>query len=470
MPSWASIFNLANSVNSKTQTSEESDLNVPKNWTEFAQMSKIRSGGKIVNFNPYEYQNRLVELMLERSIIVIKARQLGISEVICNFMLWRACLEPGYLGVVFSKTQIDTSLLARRMRRMINSLGLKTVTENLGDIELEGRGRILFKNSKPDSARGIESVVDVLFDEFAFIDEAKAIFDAIAPAQQMVGDLARCFIVSTPNGRAGYYWDLLNSGNEGRNIEALCDRASQGDEPFQYWIDNGGWAKVIIHWREHPIYGANPNFLEEIHTKKKLSWETIKQEYDLSFKESDSNYFDVDIIRKCEDGEPEQPLDNEIYFIGIDSNLGGEDYCVASVLRYSDDKGFNLVDWYRKKKQTSEYNLYQISLLIEKYKNCVLGIEVNSGGKIYFEELSKNHSFVKMHAIRTTADSKHAMLDRMKLVMEKHRLHYPKCPLVNEMLSFRRKENKLEAAEGCNDDFVLSVSFALTAAAEEEFN
>lgn len=123
-------------------------------------MVSVRSAGNIVKFNPYNYQINLVNLMLERSVIVAKSRQLGISETITCFMLWRACLNPGYLGVIFSKTQVDTGLLARRMKRMINSLGLKTTTENLGDIEIEGRGRILFKNSNPDSARGIESVVD----------------------------------------------------------------------------------------------------------------------------------------------------------------------------------------------------------------------------------------------------------------------------------------------------------------------
>ena len=248
------------------------DLEIPDNWVEFAQLSKIRSTGRIVNFNPYEYQKKLVEIMLGQSVVVVKARQLGISETICSFMLWRACREAGYLAVIFSKTQNDTSLLARRMKRMINSLGLKTVTENLGDIEIKNRGRILFKNSKPDSARGIESVCDVLFDEYAFIDEAKAIFDAICPAQQMLGNAARSFIVSTPNGRSGHYWDLLTSNNEGKSLEAICEKISKGEEePFQYWLDSGNWAKVVIHWKAHPIYGANPFFLEEIHQKKKLS-------------------------------------------------------------------------------------------------------------------------------------------------------------------------------------------------------
>lgn len=55
----------------------------------------------------------------------------------------------------------------------------------------------------------------------------------------MVGISAREFIVSTPNGKARFYWDLLNSGNNDKDIEMLCDRAGKGlDDPFQYWVDS----------------------------------------------------------------------------------------------------------------------------------------------------------------------------------------------------------------------------------------
>ena len=228
--------------------------------------------------------------MLNHSVCVVKSRQLGISETVTNFMLWRACLNPGYLGLVFSKTQTDSSLLARRIRRMIESLGLKTTTENLSDIEIKGKGRILFRNSNPDSARGIESVVDVFFDEYAFLDNAKEVFDAVTPSQQMLGDKSRMFVVSTPNGKSGHYWDILNRDNGDRDIISLCESANK-DNPLQFWIDTGSWGKVIIHWKSHPIYGKDNNFLNDIHIKKKMSLATINQEYNLSFIESESNYF-----------------------------------------------------------------------------------------------------------------------------------------------------------------------------------
>jgi len=449
----------------------DTELKTPSNWVDFARKCKIRSGGNVVSFNPYDYQIDLVKLMIERSVCIVKSRQLGISETITCFMLWRACLNPGYLGLVFSKTQTDSSLLARRMKRMIESLGLKTVTENLSDIEIKGKGRILFRNSKPDSARGIESVVDVFLDELAFLETAKEVYDAVTPSMQMVGDKARIFAVSTPNGKSGFFWDLLNSNNGQLDIELLCNSVSKGiTKPFQSWVDSGGWAKVLIHWKEHPIYGSNPNFLQNIHEKQKLSWATIEQEYNLNFQESEVNYFSADIIRKCAVGEPEQVSADAFYFIGIDTATVGQDYCVAAVLK-ANNYCYHLVDVYRKRGQSSEYHLFHIGELINKYSPVAIGIEVTGGtGQVYLESLENSFVFKKFHAIRTTGDSKPLMLDRLKLLLEREKFIYPKnSPIVDELLNFKRSENKLEAGAGKHDDVIMACAFCLAVIKNEEF-
>jgi phage terminase large subunit-like protein len=455
---------LEKQVKKRSSSNKSNTLVIPTKWTDFARLTQIRSGGDIKQFDPYDYQQQLVNLMLERSVVVVKSRQLGISETITCFMLWRACLNPGYLGLVFSKTQTDSSLLARRMKRMIESLGLKTTTENLSDIEIEGYGRILFRNSKPESARGIESVVDCFFDELAFLDTAKEVYDAVAPAMQMVGKKARVFAVSTPNGRAGFYWDLLSNGNGNRDIELICNRVSKGEEkPFQHWIDNGGWGKVLIHWKQHPVYGCNIKFLQDVHEKQKLSWTTIEQEYNLNFIESETAIFSADIVRSCANGNFENNYDKDAeYYIGLDTSTIGEDYSVATVLKLKNNK-YSLVNLYRKRQQTSEYHLYQIGELISKYKPKIVGIEVTGGvGQIYLEKLSKQFKDINFEAIRTTGDSKPAMISGLQLALESQKIKFPSNSfLTEELLNFRRIGKKLEAANGKHDDVVMSTAFAL---------
>ena len=444
---------------------KNNELVIPAKWEDFARLTSIRSGGTIKPFDPYDYQKELVNLMLQRSVCVVKSRQLGVSETVTNFMLWRACLNPGYLGLVFSKTQTDSSLLARRMKRMIESLGLKTATENLSDIEIEGKGRILFRNSKPESGRGIESVVDVLYDEWAFVDTAKEVHDAVAPSQQMVGSSAREFIVSTPNGKAGFYWDLLNSGNGDRDVELICDRVSKGESaPFQYWVDSGGWGKALIHWKAHPVYGKNPNFLQDIHEKQKLSWTTINQEYNLNFSESESAVFSADIVRNCAVGSYQNEIDKEAqYYLGLDTSTVGEDYCCAVILKLKKDK-YSIVNIYRKRQQTSEYHLFQVGTLISKYQPRAVAVEVTGGvGQIYVENLSKQFKNIKVEAIRTTGDSKPGMIATVQLALESAKLEFPQnSPLTEELLNFRRNGKKLEAANSKHDDAVMALAFALS--------
>lgn len=466
------IRSIETKVKKLAQKQEQPDaqLQVPDKWADFARMVKIRSGGDVKPFNPYPYQEELVQLMLERSVCVVKSRQLGISEAITSFMLWRSCQNPGYLGLVFSKTQTDSSLLARRMKRMIASLGLKTATENLSDIEIQGHGRILFRNSKPDSARGIESVVDVFLDELAFLETGKEVYDALAPAMQMVGDKARVFAVSTPNGKSGFYWDLLNSGNESKDIELICNRVSKEEsEPFQYWVDDGGWGKVLIHWKAHPIYGNNPNFLEEVHQKQKLSWTTIQQEYNLSFTEAQTAVFSAELVRQGAVGSFEVFRDEEAeYFIGLDTSTTGSDYTVAIVLKCK--KGlFSVSEIYRKRQETSEFHLYKIGELIRKYKPENVGIEITGGvGAIYLEELSKQFKGIKFTGIRTTGDSKPTLVSGVLLVLERAILSFPaSSPIVDELLNFRRQGKKLEASAGKHDDVVMALCFALAATKDD---
>lgn len=458
---------LENRIRQQQQHKGENEFKVPANWADFARLTQIRSGGDVKKFNPYPYQQDLVDTMLQRSVVVIKSRQLGVSETIISFMLWNACLNAGYLGLVFSKTQADSSLLARRMKRMIASLGLRTATENVSDIEVLGCGRVLFRTSKPDSARGIESVVHCFLDELAFLDTGKELYDALAPAMQMVGSRARVFAVSTPNGKSGFFWDLLCTGNGDRDVELLCSQASKDGEPFQSWVDTGGWSKILLHWRSHPLYGGNPNFLQEIHEKQKLSWEIINQEYNLSFQQAETNVFSADLVRKNAVGEYETSAEKSArYFVGIDTSTDGKDYLVACVLKEIENNKYSLVKLYRKRQETNEFHLYQLTQLIEEFKPVAIGVEVTGGvGTIYVEQLSKKFKATRVEPIRTTGDSKPAMVVSLQLALERESLKYPStCLLVEELLSFRRIGKQLSAAPGRHDDIVMACCFALVTA------
>ena len=454
--------------NSSFQANKSHLLPIPTTWLEFARICKIRSGDGIIFFNPYEYQVRLIQqIETHPTTVITKTRQLGITETIINYFLFKALSNPGYLAVVFSKSQSDTSNIAKRLRRTIEFLYqyCETKTDSLTDIEFKNGGRILFRNSTPNGARGLESVSDILFDESAFVEEIEEIYKASIPCTTMMGDRAKIIILSTPNGQSGWYWDKLANNNDNVDILELCEKIkAEKVAPCQYWTDKNNWCKFVLHWLDHPKFKLKKaTYLEDLQKQYGAPMEVIEQEYNLSFTSAESIIFSNDLIRTVNTGNWEKEVDPDAsYYIGIDTSLLGLDYCVATVLKSTGDKLY-LVDMYRKRKQTNDYHIYQLTELIQKYNPVAVGIEVNSGGQIYFEQLTKSNINTNIEPVKTTAVSKPVFINRLLLILEKTQLIIPNDRVViEEFLSFRNTDGKLQAIAGRHDDIIMSLAFALS--------
>jgi hypothetical protein len=354
---------------------------LPNNWADFAALTEIRSGEGIIRFNPYHYQSQLVNAIESHKLTVVgKSRQLGISETVCNYFLYRACVDRSVLAVVLSLGQRETIDLARRVRFAIESLaplGITTSTDTLTDIQINGGGRLLFRPSNENSTRGLPAVTHALLDEAGFVEHVDRIYQAIIPATSTVAD-PKIVVVSTPNGSQGFYHNLLSSGDT--DLVGLCDRIRDGSiEPFQQWsVANTG--KVLIHWKCHPKFCQQTDYLDRIALETGLSETVIAQEYDLSFSDRDEAVFSAAIVRSSavlETMSKEYNLEHW-YYIGVDGATVGNDFTVAIVLDYNpNDKVYSVIDLYRNRKGSIESDIYKIGELIDRYKPVKLAIESN---------------------------------------------------------------------------------------------
>ncbi|WP_166482706.1 terminase family protein [Scytonema sp. UIC 10036] len=444
---------------------------IPEQWEDFVALTTIRSGGEMKKFVPYHYQKVLSQLMDEyNNIVVVKSRQLGLTQLILSKFLHRACINPAYSAMCFMRNGDDASAISRRAKTMIGCLGDYVTEEiaNVGYRKFKGLGEIYFKNSSREGSRSYDSVLDFLFDEAAFVEHIEQIYAASSPSGALAGDAITKLIVSTPSAKSGWYWDKVNADNEDIDIEELCIRVAEGELykeiPGLYWfVDKANTVKLIVHWKAHPIYSQMPNYLEYRMQQDGTDMETISREYDLRFIDSAVAVFSSEIIRLNAVGAYEETIDKDsIYYAGLDTSTIGNDYCVLSILKERKGK-YSLVYLYRKRQQTSEYHQYQIGEILKKFRPRVTSIEITGGvGLVYLEQLSRQFPSLEFEAIRTTGDSKPAMISTMVLALEKQVLKYPSnCPLIDEMLSFRRDGKKLEAAPGKHDDCVMSVAFAL---------
>lgn len=447
---------------------ENKNLQIPENWCDFAKLSDINSEGRIQKFNPYPYQIEIEKLMQDHSCVIIKGRQLGISEMVLSVLLGRACQKPGYNALVFSKTQVDSSLLAMRCKRACESIGIKLETDNLRDLIIRGGGRIRFLNSKPESSRGSESVQDILYDECAFVDDLQAIRDAATPTQSMLGDKAREYFVSTPNGCSGLYYEIASTGNS-EDLKDICDRVVREKLGFYNFIDNSNWAKIFCHYQAHPIYSKNPNFLQDLHTKKRIPWETLNREHNLSFSEAEEQYFSTISLENCwvKDIKEDKGDDNSIYIAGLDTQDGGEDFCSLQIWKLQNNH-FYKVAGYRKNRGTFDGHLEQILYLLSKFPNAVLGIEKNSSGNIYHGQIVNRRSYLTTHLINVNGENKGSMVSRIKAMIESGKIHYEKKdPLQFDLENYRKVGLQYRAAIGKHDDEVSSLSVMLQTAQNE---
>jgi hypothetical protein len=431
----------------------------------------IPSGNNVVRFNPYEYQLKTVAAIEEQKCSqIVKGRQLGISQIITTWMLYRAVTEPAFTGVVLSKTQQDTSQLAGRMREMAAQLSdyFTLANESLLQLKVVGGGQIFFRNSTIDACRGIPSVSVLFFDEAAFVDNIKLIYSAATPALAMCGDDARIIMASTPNGITGnYFGETLVSNCENDPIETM-DRIRAGElEPYHDLVDKAGWRKIFIHWKAHPIYGKNPNYIEDTASALNEDISNVRREYDLSFHDVQEVIFDSSLVKGCRYSEDfDKEIDPEkLHFVGVDCAFGGEDYFVSLVgketFNEQDEPCLELVDMYRKNKGSTDSHIVAVSDQIERYDAFGIVIEDNGGGVVVQERLSTDYSDRVVKGHTTTNKSKTRLIEQLKFVMQRGWLRYQERKFKNlttELLNFRKKGEKMEAAHGFHDDTVMALA------------
>jgi len=449
---------------SKSEAPPLSDR-VPDNWPEFAALTRIRSGNKVIPFRPYWYQERLVETILDNyGTAVAKGRQLGCTETVASVMLWRACREPGFLGVVLSKGQADTANIAKRIRMMADSNPelIELATKNLTDLRIVGGGRILFRPATPNGVRGLESVSMLLFDEVAFIPQIDLLYTAAIPATEMCGPDARIVLMSTPYGQSGFFYERLISGNGSRDLLEEADKCrAEGSDGVRSWIDENGWAKVLLHWRAHPLYSADSNYIETTMKRKQMTETTARQEYDLMFTADDMTVFPAEAVKACACGNWAGPDPEGTYFLGVDTSTVGGDYTVVMVVRYAKGR-VSVVHMYRQRKRTVDYNLDAIGKLVEEYKPLAAAVERNGVGQVFVEQLSKVHTKCRIDSIATTRESKAEMITRLLWAIEEGLVEYPLSPIVDELLVYARDGQKYGAPSGYHDDTVMALAFLMT--------
>lgn len=435
-----------------------------ENWPDFARKTWIRTSGTVARFDPYAYQIDLVRsINAHPNTIINKSRQLGASETVCSYLLCRALTERGFAAVVFSKTQADASELGRRVRAMANSIegeSIRYLTDSNTQIAIEGRGTLYFLPASPRAARGIPSCSVLFLDEAAFLDGAAEIYRGAMPTLSMVGDAAKVIVTSTPDTELDWFGMLWHQGTppdwygyvQNRDIAGLNARLAQIQDD---------WNRVAIHWSQHPIYGASPDWARRTRESRRMTQAAWDSEYELRFGATDTQVYPPELVRRASRGHwRECGSVGRSYVIGIDPNGGGNDYFVAMVLDITQTP-YEVVGMYRENGKSTDYSLRKVKDLIEDYMPQRVIVEKQAMGSVIAEALQGILPDYAIETFVTSRPSKTVATDRILYFLERDELIFPSGPISEELRAFQQKESGArEAASGAHDDTVMALAFA----------
>lgn len=174
----------------------------------------------------------LDQLVVEKLIVILKARQLGISWLCCAYVLWHCIFKPGRVWLFLSKGEIEAHELARRVKVMHQRLPewirarcelTQGATESLG---WANSSRVQSLAATRNAGRSF-TASGVLMDEFAFMQWGEDVFTAVKPTIDNGGQL---FVVSTANG-------------EGDGFHKRYGDAAKGLNNFK---------DIFLSWRDRP--------------------------------------------------------------------------------------------------------------------------------------------------------------------------------------------------------------------------
>lgn len=195
-------------------------------------------------------------LLCERLVMILKARQLGISWVVCGYALWLAQFHANQAIFLFSRRQKDADELIRRIKALYNRLpgplrdrlpriGAK---DNIREIVWSNGSRIESMPATKDSGVGNTASLIVL-DEWARMPYGAILFEQIRPAMEAGGQL---IILSTANGMANWLHEMW--------AKAVAGVMSFATVFLPWWARPGRDAA----WYDHESRNSNdPNKFKE---------------------------------------------------------------------------------------------------------------------------------------------------------------------------------------------------------------
>lgn len=353
---------------------------------------------------------------------VVKARRQVGKSILAIVLLIKFSLEQKCINVCVEPTQAQSRRVYKQIIDCLEGSGvIKSANATLLSIEFVNGSEILFKSQEQrDALRGFTVSGLLVIDEGAFI--TTDIYNILYPCCDAHN--APILIISTPLFMDGEFYKLYSSTS-----------------PLISAFD---WSKY-----DTSKYLSNEK-LE--YYKQTISALKFRSEYLGEFI-SEGSYIFGDFLNSIKDpiGFP--------YCAGIDWGAGNDgDYTVLTLM----DRGGNVTNIFSFKKMDSVKQVEEIAKILEDYKILVAQVEMNSIGRIYYDQL-KRKTKTTLIKFNTTNDSKRTIIENLSSAFQTDSIGIiDDKELIRELQHYAMEKTSkgytYNGANGVNDDYVMSLA------------
>ncbi len=503
------MLNLIEKPNKEPLTNEELFIEARSEWKLVSQdchyfLSQYawiqnKNTAQTVKWQEWEYLNDLLTILLTYyDIVILKARQLGISWLVSGYALWKTLYRDSAKCLLMSGNESKAWDLVSKARFMWGKLP-EVVRLPLGHdtkawIDFVGNNStILALPSTQGAGRGTDATI-VIRDELAEHPYGKENFTAVSPAIDSGGQLID---LSTIN-----KLDVESHFTE--RVRRALVGATRHDFPSGLSLYTGGEsgaALVFLPWTLRPVRQEGMSIEEwfELKVKPKYTPLEVEQEYPASIEQAlrpseTRSFFDVKVTEQMMldvsppittseintyDGiirvyklpiagrryvvatDPSDGKDDPFVTIVLDPNTG-ECVCSAMAKRPADDVG--RIHDYLTRTYNNAYNIGEVNAFAGgKFQQTINDLETPNqaprrtpDGKIITE---KGGGYRK--GWYTTPQHRDLMLDGLEEAVRRRLIIIHDREAVNELRAFVRPEGeKARASQGEHDDWVMCMALA----------
>lgn len=196
-------------------------------------------------FHLWPAQARVIQtLMTQRLVIILKARQLGISWLVCAYCLWKCIFHNNTAVGIWSKGQDEADIMLERIAKMYKRLPPwmrelkdcpKLLKENASELEWSNGATVQSLPATQNSGSSRTFTIAVL-DEFAKMVFAEQLFNAVKPTIDGGGQL---IILSSAYGVGNAFHRLWLKAEKGMSdfVPLFLPWWSRPDRDAQWYRD-----------------------------------------------------------------------------------------------------------------------------------------------------------------------------------------------------------------------------------------